>query len=137
MGHDTFDIDIKGSGYNIAVMIITGFMFGISIANCIYYSKISEKPSQAMGKSAAKAMLGVNAVLAAMCGVIFFWSTYKLLVANEDKYNTMKKYIGNTTKRLNKLHRNATMSRNELDAIDSSPMNMNHQFEDSDFSDWE
>ena len=36
MVHDTFDINIKGSGFNIATMLITGFMFGVSISNAIY-----------------------------------------------------------------------------------------------------
>lgn len=135
MGHDTFDVNIKGSGYNIAVMIITGFMFGISISNCIYFSKIAEKPSQAMGKSAAKAMLGVNALLAALSGVIFIWSSYKLIVSNEDKYNTMKKYIDNTSKRFHKMRQ---QSKYDMEPdMEMMPMRRQAEYDVSDFSDWD
>ena len=53
-----------------------------------------------MGRSSARAMLGINIVLAALTAVIFFWSSYKLVVANEDKYDTMSKYVSNTRKHM-------------------------------------
>ena len=120
MDRDTFDIDIKGSGFNIATMLITGFMFGVTISNSVYFARISEKPSEAMGSSAARAMLGINIVLAVLTGLLFLFSSYKLVVANEDKFNTMSKYIRNTTKRMKKLRKNAEMSMRELDNIDST-----------------
>ena len=42
MDRDTFDINIKGSGFNIATMLITGFMFGVSISNSVYFARISD-----------------------------------------------------------------------------------------------
>ena len=73
-----------------------------------------------MGSSAARAMLGINIVLAVLTGLLFLFSSYKLVVANEDKFNTMSKYIRNTTKRMKKLRKNAEMSMRELDNIDST-----------------
>ena len=120
MDRDTFDINIKGSGFNIATMLITGFMFGVAISNSVYFSRISDKPSAAMGRSAARAMLGVNIVLAILSGAIFLFSSYKLVIANEDKFDTMSKYVSNTRKRMKKLRQNAENSMKELDSIDST-----------------
>jgi len=120
MDSDTFDIDIKGSGFNIATMLITGFMFGVSISNAVYFARISDKPSLAMSSGAAKAMLGINIVLASLSGLIFLWSSYKLIVANEDKYDTMNKYVSNTRKRMKKLRNHAEASMRELDSIDTT-----------------
>lgn len=120
MDRDTFDIDIKGSGFNIATMLITGFMFGVSISNAVYFARISDKPSQAVSAGVAQAMLGVNIILAVLSGFIFFWSSYKLVVANEDKFDTMNKYVSNTRKRMRKLRQNAEMSMKELDNIDTT-----------------
>jgi hypothetical protein len=120
MDRDTFDIDIKGSGFNIATMLITGFMFGIAISNTVYFSRIADKPSEAISSGAAKAMLGINIVLAVLSGFIFLWSSYKLVVANEDKFDTMNKYVSNTRKRMRKIRQNAEMSMRELDNIDTT-----------------
>ncbi len=120
MDRDTFDINIKGSGFNIATMLITGFMFGVAISNSVYFARISDKPSEAMGRSSARAMLGVNIVLASLSGLIFLWSSYKLVIANEDKFDTMSKYVSNTRKRMKKLRSNAEASMRELDSIDST-----------------
>ena len=120
MDRDTFDINIKGSGFNIATMLIAGFMFGDSISNAVYFARISDKPSEAMGRNSARAMLGINILLAALTAVIFFWSSYKLVVANEDKHDTMSKYVSNTRKHMKKLRQNAEMSMRELDSIDST-----------------
>lgn len=134
MEHDTFNIDVKGSGFNIATMLITGFMFGVSISNSVYYSRISERPSEAMGTSAARAMMGVNIVLAVLTGLIFIWSSYKLLVANEDKYDTMTKYINSSRERLKTMKNNTEMSLRELDFGDTE---MNTMTSDSDFSEFD
>jgi len=120
MDRDTFDIDIKGSGFNIATMLITGFMLGVAVSNSVYFAKISDKPSEAMGSSAAKAMLGINIVLAVLSATIFLWSSYKLIVANEDKFDTMNKYVSNTRKRMKKLRENAKKSMAELDNMDTT-----------------
>jgi len=120
MDRDTFDINIKGSGFNIATMLITGFMFGVAISNSVYFARIGDKPSEAMGSGAAKAMLGVNIVLAVLSGIIFLWSSYKLVVANEDKFDTMSKYVSNTRKRMKKLRHNAELSMRELDSVDTT-----------------
>jgi len=120
MDRDTFDINIKGSGFNIATMLITGFMFGIAISNSVYFARIADKPSEAVGSGAAKAMLGVNIILAALTCLIFLWSSYKLVVANEDKYDTMSKYISNTRKNMRKMRYNAQKSMQELDNIDTT-----------------
>ena len=120
MEHDTFDINIKGSGFNIATMLITGFMFGVSISNSVYFSRISDKPSEAMGRSSAKAMLGINIVLAILSGLIFLWSSYKLIISNEDKFNTMTKYVNSTKRKMKHLRKNAEMSLKELEGIDTS-----------------
>tara|TARA_Y100000310_G_scaffold308572_1_gene351831 strand:- start:347 stop:796 length:450 start_codon:yes stop_codon:yes gene_type:complete len=126
MDRDTFDINIKGSGFNIATMLITGFMFGVSISNAVYFARISDKPSEAMGSNSARAMLGINILLAALTAVIFFWSSYKLVIANEDKYDTMSKYVSNTRKHMKKLRHNAQKSMAELDSIDSTDDEMFH-----------
>ena len=126
MDRDTFDIDIKGSGFNIATMLITGFMFGVAISNSVYFARIADKPSQGMGSGAAKAMLGVNIVLASLSGLIFLWSSYKLIVANEDKFDTMSKYVSSTQKRMRKLRHHAEMSMRELDSVDSTDDEMFH-----------
>lgn len=120
MDRDTFDIDIKGSGFNIATMLITGFMLGVAVSNSVYFAKISDKPSEAMGSGAAKAMLGINIVLAVLSAMIFLWSSYKLIVANEDKFDTMNKYVSNTRKRMKKLRENAKKSMAELDNMDTT-----------------
>ena len=110
MEHDTFNINIKGSGFNIATMLITGFMFGVSISNSVYFSRISSRPSEAMGRSSAQAMLGINILLAILSGLIFLWSSYKLIISNEDKYNIMTKYIDSTNKKMKNIRRNAQVS---------------------------
>lgn len=120
MDRDTFDIDIRGSGFNIAAMIVTGFMFGISISNTVYFARIADKPSQAISPGSAKAMMGVNIVLAVLTGAIFLWTAYKLVVSNEDKFDTMNKYVSNTRKRMKKIRQNAEMSMKELDNIDTT-----------------
>ena len=134
MEHDTFNINVKGSGFNIATMLITGFMFGVSISNSVYYARISERPSEAMGTSAARAMMGINIVLAVLAGLIFIWSSYKLLVANEDKYDTMTKYINSSHERLKTMKKNSEMSLGELDLGDTE---MSMMTSDSDFSEFE
>ena len=90
---DSLHLSVKGKGFTIAIMIITGFLFGISIANCVYYSRISEKPSQAMGQNAAKAMMAINIIISILSGFVFFWSSYKLVASQEEKYNTMEHYV--------------------------------------------
>ena len=120
MDRDTFDINIKGSGFNIATMLIAGFMFGVSISNAVYFARISDKPSEAVGRNSARAMLGVNIVLAVLSAAIFLFSSYKLVVANEDKFDTMTKYVSNTRKRMKKLRSNTEKSMRELDALDST-----------------
>ena len=120
MDRDTFDINIKGSGFNIATMLIAGFMFGVSIANTVYFARISDKPSEAVGRNTARAMLGINIVLAVLSGVIFLYASYKLVVSNEDKFETMNTYISNTRKRMKKLRKNAQESMKALDQIDTT-----------------
>ena len=134
MEHDTFNINVKGSGFNIATMLITGFMFGVSISNSVYYARISERPSEAMGTSAARAMMGINITLAVLTGLIFIWSSYKLLVANEDKYDTMTKYVNSSRERLKTMKKNSEMSLRELDFGDTE---MSMMTSDSDFSEFE
>ncbi len=141
MEHDTFNINIKGSGFNIATMLITGFMFGVSISNSVYFSRISSRPSEAMGRSSAQAMLGINIVLAILCGLIFLWSSYKLVVSNEDKYNTMTRYVDSAKKQMKHLRKKATMSLNEIDMIETTddeftgPNNLALGFDTSEVSD--
>ena len=147
MEHDTFNINIKGSGFNIATMLITGFMFGVSISNSVYFSRISNKPSEAMGRSSAQAMLGINIVLSVLAGLIFLWSSYKLIISNEDKYNTMSKYVNSAKETMKNIRKNAQRSLNELNVIDttddefSGPSNLALGFgpsemSDTDFSDF-
>ena len=126
MEHDTFDINIKGSGFNIATMLITGFMFGISISNSVYFSRISAVPNYAMGKTTARAMMALNIVLAILSGIIFVWSSYKLLVSNEDKFGTMSKYVESARDRMNNIRKNTHASMKELNTIDSSGDEMHH-----------
>ena len=141
MEQDTFNINIKGSGFNIATMLITGFMFGVSISNSVYFSRISDRPSEAVGRSSAQAMLGINIVLAILSGLIFLWASYKLLISNEDKYNTMIKYVDSAKENMRNIRKRAEMSMNELNFIDTSdddfsrPSNMALGFSGSDMSD--
>ena len=138
MDHDTFDINVRGSGFNIATMLVTGFMFGVSISNCVYYARIADRPSEAMGSAAAKAMLGVNIVLAVLSGLIFLWASYKLLIANEDKYDNMTKYVNSARERMNTMKRSTEMSLRELDFADSDNIfDSSNMLSDSDFSEFE
>ena len=79
-----------------------------------------------MGRNSARAMMGVNIFLAALTFIIFFWSSYKLVIANEDKHSTMSKYVSNTRKQMKKLRYNTEKSMAELDNIDSTDDEMFH-----------
>ena len=79
-------------------------------------------------------MMGINIVLAVLAGLIFIWSSYKLLVANEDKYDTMTKYINSSHERLKTMKKNSEMSLGELDLGDTE---MSMMTSDSDFSEFE
>ena len=93
MEDHSFDINVHGSGYNIGVMMVSGFVFGISVSNAVYFSRLAEHPSESMGKKTASTMMIMNILVSVLLGAIFIWSSYKLIISHESKYHTMSKYI--------------------------------------------
>ncbi len=70
--------------YNGSAMLLSGFMSGYFIANSIYYSKISKAlaagHSAGITSMAAKSMLALSIIIAIVCGVLFFWFLYRLII---------------------------------------------------------
>jgi hypothetical protein len=106
MEDHSFDINVHGSGYNIGVMVVSGFVFGISVSNTVYFSRLAEHPSESVGKKTANTMMIMNILVSLLLGAIFVWSSYKLIVSHESKYHTMSKYI-HSAKHHSQTHANA------------------------------
>ena len=106
MEDHSFDINVHGSGYNIGVMVVSGFVFGISVSNAVYFSRLAEHPSESVGKKTANTMMIMNILVSLLLGAIFLWSSYKLIVSHESKYHTMSKYI-HSAKHHSQMHANA------------------------------
>ena len=150
MEHSSFDINLHGSGYNIAVMVVTGIVFGITVSNAVYFSRLSEKPSESIGKSTANIMMIMNILVSLLLGAIFVWASYKLIVSEESKYHTMSKYIHKTKESIHKIRNKTKESLTFLDNIDNHhdshyghhldyDSHLNHHNEmmtDTDFSDF-
>jgi len=141
MEDHSFDINVHGSGYNIAVMVVSGIVFGISISNTVYFSRLVDKPSESVSKTTARTMMIMNILISLLLGGIFVWSSYKLVVSEESKYHTMSKYIHSTKHKLHTMRHNAEESMSFLDNIDSShhhDYGSHHDYllSDTDFSDF-
>ena len=141
MEHDSFDINVRGSGYNIAVMVVSGIVFGISISNTVYFSRLVDKPSESVSKNTARTMMIMNILISILLGAIFVWSSYKLIVSEESKYHTMSRYIHSAKNRLHNMRHRTEESLNYLDHIDSHDHGYHHHehdylMSDTDFSDF-
>ena len=132
MEHNSFDINLHGSGYNIAVMVVTGLVFGITVSNSVYFSRLSEKPSESIGKSTANIMMIMNIMISLLLGAIFLWASYKLIVSEESKYHTMSKYIHKTKESIHKIRNKTRDSLTFLDNIDHHDSHYGHHLDHHD-----
>lgn len=119
MEDHSFDINVRGSGYNIAVMVISGVVFGISISNTVYFSRLADRPSEAVSKTTANTMMTMNIIVSILLGAIFVWSSYKLIISEEGKYHTMSKYIHSAKKKLSNMRHKTHESLSFLDNLDN------------------
>lgn len=79
--------------FKIAVLIVSGFFVGFSIANIVYFNKIRRVGGAAgISKGEATAMVWINALLLAISIVIFLWSIYRL-VAGRDYHQALVQYF--------------------------------------------
>ena len=143
MEDHTFDINVRGTGYNIGVMVISGIVFGISISNTVYFSRLADKPSESVSKRTANIMMIMNILISILLGAIFVFSSYKLIISEENKYHTMSKYIHKAKHKINHIRNKASESLSYLDDIDSDRRyhydhHHDHDFlmSDTDFSDF-
>ena len=140
MEDHSFDINVHGSGYNIAVMVVSGVVFGISISNTVYFSRLTDKPSEAVSKTTGQVMMTMNILISILLGAIFVWAAYKLIVSHETKYHTMSKYIHSAKHKLHKMRHNTEESMSFLDNIDNDHNHHHdynhHHMSDTDFSDF-
>lgn len=65
--------------YYIFMIIISGLILGILMANCIYYDKLMKKPTPDISTNQATIMLWLNAIMAGLAGVIFIWSIVMII----------------------------------------------------------
>jgi hypothetical protein len=76
------NVDMKDTGsafiYYIMMIIMSGFILGILMANCIYYDRLIKKPSLDISSYQATIMLWLNAIMAGLAGVIFIWSIFMI-----------------------------------------------------------
>jgi ABC-type nickel/cobalt efflux system permease component RcnA len=142
MEDHSFDISVHGSGYNIAVMVVSGIVFGISISNAVYFSRMSDKPSEAVSKSTANIMMVMNILISILLGAIFVWSSYKLVISEESKYHTMSKHIHRAKRDIHDMRHKTQQSLAFLDNIDTHHDSYHHNsyhhdfMSDADFSDF-
>jgi hypothetical protein len=81
MTHES--IKLVGGAYNLVIMLLTSMSFGVLVACVVYFNKIAENPSAAMGRDEALAMFYVTITMSIFAFCVFLWSVYKLLTTNE------------------------------------------------------
>lgn len=64
--------------YNIVIIIVSGMIFGILIANCVYYHKVKVDAGIDISAKNANIMMWFNAIMAIAAGIIFVWSILKI-----------------------------------------------------------
>jgi len=82
--------------FKIVVFLASGFFFGFSIANAVYYDRIRRGAScSAISRNEANTMFWINVILAIIAGIVFIWSIYKLFTKDyrESKKQQVLAYL--------------------------------------------
>ena len=85
----TLHIYPTGVGYHITIVIVLAFIFGMSISNSIYFSKVSNTPNISVSKGILSNLSGLNIVLAVISGLSLLWSLYRVVSSHESKHKTL------------------------------------------------
>lgn len=85
----TLHIHPTGVGYHITVAVVLAFLFGISVSNSAYFSKISETPNVSVSKGTLETMSGLNVAISIVSGLVLLWSLYRVITSHDSKHKTM------------------------------------------------
>jgi hypothetical protein len=85
----TLHIYPTGVGYHITIVIVLAFLFGMSVSNSIYFSKVSNTPNISVNKGTLSNLSGLNIVLALFSGLSLVWSLYRIVSSHESKHKTL------------------------------------------------
>lgn len=85
----TLHIYPTGAGYHITVGAVLAFLFGISISNSAYFSRISETPNVTVSNGTLVTMTALNSLLAVLSGLLLLWTIYRVIVSHESKHSTI------------------------------------------------
>ena len=69
--------------FKIVIVVVTGFVIGISIANIVYYNRIRSGTCNAVTQNEANAMFWINIVILVVASLIFLWALWRLLFTRE------------------------------------------------------
>ena len=76
--------------FKIVTFIGSGFILGVSIVNCVYYSRLSRPPigsvaCAGINSSQARTMFWINLIIAILAGIMFIWALVMLFTTSEQR----------------------------------------------------
>ena len=101
----TLHIYPTGVGYHITVTVVVAFLFGLSVSNSAYFSKISETPNVSVSRSTLRGLSSINVFVSIVSGLLVLWSLYRVVSSHESKHKTMhEEYMNSLNEHMNEQH---------------------------------
>ena len=85
----TLHIYPTGVGYHITTALVLTFLFGLTISNSAYFSRVATTPNVSVSKGTLETMTTLNVIVSIASGLMLLWSAFRIGVSHESKHKTM------------------------------------------------